>query len=105
MIMDKETRTELVDLVLEAIAPAIATTEEAHRAGYAQALDRMRDAPITDEVIGVFWAANTKVWRNRAPISQGDSVLVNRDATRAGLVAALTRLSAQARADAPEVAG
>lgn len=74
--------------------------EEARAALRRMAGDRPELPEITDEAVEAFWVANTQVWRGRAPIGQDDAVLVNRDATRAGLVAALSLLSTEIRAAA-----
>ncbi|MFF0822374.1 hypothetical protein ACFYUR_18590 [Micromonospora haikouensis] len=52
----------------------------------------MTDIPllVTDAMVEAYSRAYAATWKARAPISQGDAVSVERDAVRAGLVAALT---------------
>lgn len=57
---------------------------------------------IPDAAIDAFWAANGRVWKERAPITQGEAVTVDREATRAGLEASVPLLLAGALEDAAE---
>jgi hypothetical protein len=57
---------------------------------------------ITDEMVKAYWAAEARVWQTEAPITQGDAVVVNRAATRAGIEAVAPLIAAQALRSAAE---